>query len=645
MAHQDRFVPRRSLIAFAALWLSFATPTGPLQAETVVRLLAMDAGMAFALALREEDAKKRAILLEQAQVKIDQILRDFPESAEAQKLRADHKLAGVSPSILAAARRAVRAELEQGGELPPGERDRCLARPTMSCLFDLAAVTARRHDSKAGRTALMAEIAEARARGGELEKALSLARPLAYGRPRGPGTRAVTEIAALQAVAGPLDLALVTARNLDSRSARGQALARITEALAADGQLEAADEVAQSIDHRPSRIRAEVAVALAKGPSEDSQQVVDEGIDRAHRLPERMESDAALEAIVEGLIAAGDTERAVETTRLIIDQVRLQRVGTMVALHLAETAALEPAIELAREVGGTAGTPALLVQLAKARLEARDMAAVTEILLRLDPARSRSQILGAIATLRLSARQAGVLAEAAGEMEDPAQRARTLAIAGRSLAALGEDREAEALRREALESIATLDAWRRAPALLEVAAIDVHLERGEQALESLSEIPAGALWYDQARGLAAALAASASHAPILEAADGLDDQGDRERFLLASALALAEAGNEAEALIVAEAIETAGRREHALFGIAKAALDGTADPANAAAIFERAVGLQKDDNLLREFAAAQSAAGDLLGALRTAEQIKAPSPKAQVYMDLAQKLRSPLAIQ
>ena len=638
-------MPRRSLIALAALWLSLAAPSGPLQAESVVRLMAMDAGMAFALALREEDAKKRAVLLEEAQVKMDKILGDFPDSPEAQKWRADQKLAGVTPSILAAARRAVRAELEQGGELPPGERDRCLTRPTMSCLFDLSAVTARRVESKAGRTALLAEIAQARAQSGELEKALSLVRPLAYGRPRSPGTRAVTEIAALQAVAGPIDLALVTARNLDSKSARGRALARIAEALADDGQVEAAAEVAQSIVHRPSSIRAEVAVAMAEGPSEEANEVIEAAIDRAHRLPERVESDGALEAIAERLIATGDTERALLATRLIIDSVRLQRVGAQLAVHMAETADLEPAIELAREVGGASGTPALLVQLAEARLEARDMVSVMEILRRLEAPTTRSQVLDSIAKLRLSARQASVLAEAAATLEGPGQRARALAIAGRGMAGAGEGAAAEALRQKALDVLSDQDPWQRTPALLEVAAIDILLDRGDAALESLAAVPAGALWYDQAQGLATALSRAGGREPVFAAASAIADPGDRERFLLAAALALAKAGNNAEALAVAETIEAQERRDHAFFGIAKAGLAGSTAPETATAIFDRAESLQRDDNLLREFAAAQSAAGDLLGALRTAEQIATPGPKAQVYMDLAQKLRSPLALQ
>ncbi len=635
----------RALIALAALWLSLAPPGGAARAESAARLLAMDAGMSFALALREEDPKRRSLLLDEAQGKIDRVLSAFPDSPEAQKLRADGKLAGVSTSILAAARRAVRAELEQGGELPPGERDRCLTRPTMSCLFDLAAVTARRHESPAGRSALIAQIAEARARGGELEKALSLVRPLAYGRPKGPGTRAVTEIAALQAVAGPLDLALVTARNLDSRAARGRALARITEALAADGQMDAADKVAQSIGHQASRLRAEVAIALAGPPSEESLAVVDEGIERAHRLPGRLESDAALEAIAEALVEAGDLERAQTAIRLIIDQVPRQRVGSRLALHLAATVAIEPAIEIAREIGGAAGEAALLVRLAKARLEARDMASVAAVLQRLEAPTARGQVLDGIASQRLSAPQAKQLAEAAAQIEDPGERARGLAIAGRSLAALGASGEAEALRRDALAPLAELDPWRQAPALLEVAAIDSYLDRDEAALQTLAEIPAGALWYDQAQGLARALAAKGAGGPVLAMAESLSDRGDRERFLLAAALAFAEAGRTPVALSVAEAIETAERRDHALFGIAKAGLAGTADPAAAAAIFEQAASLQQDDNLLQEFAAAQSAAGDLLGALRTAEQIESPSPKARVYVDLAEKLRNPLASQ
>ena len=633
------------LIALTALWLSIALGSCQARAESVERLLALDAGMAFAQALRTEDPKQKAVLLEQAQAKIDRILAEFPDSPEATHLRADGKLIGVSPSILAAARRAVRAELELAGELPPGERDRCLSRPTMSCLFDLAGVTARHVENKASRTSLLAKIAEARAGGGELEKALSLARPLAYGQPTGPGPRAVTEISALQAVSGQIDLALVTVRNLDGRANRGQALARIAEALAADGQIQAADEVAQSIEHHASRIRATVAIALAAGSPDEAAEIADQGIERARKLPNRQESDATLEAIVMSLLDAGDHERATVATRSIIDRVRLQRVGALVAKRLAETVGLEPAVELAREVGGASGSDALLVQLAKSRLEARDLGSVAIILQKLDAPGPRGQLLDALAAESLTATQSMALVQTAREIEEPGQKARALAISGRFLAAAGDREAAQALRKEVLGGLGDRDPWQRAPALLEVAAIETHLGRLDEALSILADIPAGALWYDQVQGLAAALGKLGTLDPTLAAADSIQDGGDRDRFLLAGALALAKAGNVPDSLALTQAIESAERRNHALFGIAKTRLEGSGDPRAAMSIFDQAEGLQRDDNLLREFAAAQSAAGDLLGALRSAEKIQSPGPKALVYMDLAQRLRSPLALQ
>lgn len=613
-------------------------------AQTPARLLAIDAGLLFAQALRVKDVRARADLLEQAQGLIDRIQAEHPESEEAGKLRADEKVVGLSPSILAAAREAVRRELEAGGMISSGDRSRCLGRPTMSCLFDLAAVTARQVESKGRRIALLAEVAEARARGGELEKALILAKPLAYGTPDGPGARALTEIAALKAQSGLLEPALEIAADLPGRAATDRARARIVTVLAAAGALEPAASLAEKIETEGPLIEARAAIALADGGAGGAE-VLDGGIEAAHRLSDPRESDSTLEALVVALAVAGDFPRAAKAARQIIDLPGLRRGMTEVARRWAAAGGVAEALKLARELGPRNGGARLVVRIAEARLALADYRSVAAILDGPAGPEAAVQILNRVAAAGLTGPDAQAWAGALAGMQRAGARGRGLAIAARALAAAGEAAPARVRLDEALAAAAGLDEWERAPLMLEAAAVELFLGAPTAARDRLAQVPAGTFWADEVIGLAQALAGLAEPAAVAAVVAGLEDEADRQRLLLIVARALAERGAAARALALAETLPDGGVRDQAYFGIAKALVAAGADGAPAAEVFQRAASLQGDDQLLLEFARAQAAAGDLRGALRTGERIAGPEAKARVYLALAKRLLSPLTMQ
>lgn len=648
-----RIVKSVSFVALLAL-LSSAILTGAgllsattARAESRATLLSVDAGLLFAQALRVKDAEKRAELLDEAQALLDRIVAEHPDSKEAVMLRADEKLAGLSPSILAAAREAVRREMEAGGLISSSDRQRCLSRPTMSCLYDLAAITARQLDSKGRRIALLAEVAEARARGGELDKALTLARPLAYGTPDGPGARALTEIAVLQLQSGQLDAALATAKALPGRATVDRARSRLVTALAQAGSLEPAQSIAGEIESKGPAIEARAALALARGGAGSSS--LDQDIEAAHRLSNARESDATLEALSIALLEAGDYARSARAARQIIEPSLLRRAVSRAAERWAAAGGLAEALKLARELGRSNGGSRLVVRIAETRIEAGDFASLVAILRDEAGPEAGVQVLNRLAASEMDAAWASALAAVAVKLDQPGERARALAISARGAMAAGEVEAARTGLEAALGAAAVLDEWERAPVMLEAAAIAVYRGQAEAARAHLSRVPAGTFWADEVVGLSAALAAQAlSGSPagvVLGVIQGLADEADRQRLLLIVARAMAARGAGSQALALADSLPEGPVRDQGYFGVAKALIGAGVDPRQAAEVFERATTLRDDDQLLLEFARGQAAAGDLRGALRTGERIGSVEAKSRVFMALAERLRNPLAMQ
>ena len=132
---------RRILI----LLLALLGPVAAAQAQETsrARLLALDAGQKYALALSASDSARRAALLEEADTLLRQLLADYPESEEAERLRAGESVAGVSFRALRDDGTAAAPTVDGLPGLSRAVRRACLDAPSPGCLFQLAVHAAR----------------------------------------------------------------------------------------------------------------------------------------------------------------------------------------------------------------------------------------------------------------------------------------------------------------------------------------------------------------------------------------------------------------------------------------------------------------------------------------------------------------------
>jgi ribosomal 50S subunit-associated protein YjgA (DUF615 family) len=200
------------------------------------------------------------------------------------------------------------------------------------CLLQLAWSTAELINSETDRASALIAIASGQAAAGDVEGAMKTAELINSATDR---ANAFTGIASGQAAAGDVEGALKTAELINSETDRASAFSAIANAQAATGDVEGALKTVEAISEQFYRMEALIAIVGAQAAAGDV-----EGALKTAELTIKSPTNraSALIAIAGAQAAAGDVEGALKTVELTIKSPT-NRASALIAIAGAQAAA------------------------------------------------------------------------------------------------------------------------------------------------------------------------------------------------------------------------------------------------------------------------------------------------------------------
>jgi hypothetical protein len=248
----------RGCLTIAVLFLALCQPAVVAAGEGDAPAEAM-AKDAFALVMQaqdESDASRRLTLLTEANAKLDQILRTYPDSDAVQQLAAEHRVGLLSRQALT----HEIAALQEQAEVAFRE---CQSYPTKECLITMSLSAAKLQRAANPDSIVFTSVAAILVQIGELAIALDLAMSDPEQEER---CRALWKITTELAHAGDIQNARKAASSIECDEQRDMSLGSVSEAQLTSGDIAAAHETVLAMNPGISRDMAMVDVAkgLAK---------------------------------------------------------------------------------------------------------------------------------------------------------------------------------------------------------------------------------------------------------------------------------------------------------------------------------------------------------------------------------------------